>query len=331
MGTNASTIRTTAALAISALCLFLAVRSIHLDEFLAAFAALNPWALFPALGCYFVSFGFRSLRWRFMLQGAGGLTARRLFPYLVIGYMANNLLPARLGEFVRAYVTGTRESLSRSSVFASIVIERFFDGLTIVMILLVLFFIEGVDRPWLRTMAWLSSALFAGGLLAMSLLLWRRAAALALARKLLALLPARWGELALHILERFTDGLAFLRAPKALLAAFLLSFLVWACELGVYLVYLNAFGLSAPPEAALLTLVVVNLSSLIPSSPAFIGVFQYACQKSLEIFGIGASSALAFSVAVHATQILPTTLLGLFFLSTFGLSMRQLRRAKLGP
>lgn len=330
MASKASTIRTIAALGVSALCLFLAVSAINLDDFLGAFAALNPWALLPALLCYFVSFGFRSLRWRFMLKDAGGLTAKKLFPYLVIGYMANNLLPARLGEFVRAYVTGTREGVSRSRVFASIVLERFFDGLTIVMILLVLFFVEGVDRPWLRTMAWISSALFVGGLLALGFLLWRREAALGLAQKLCALLPARIGELALHILARFTDGLAFLRSPKALAAAFGLSFLVWGCELGVYLTYLKAFGLDAPPEAALLTLVVVNLSSLIPSSPAFIGVFQYACQKSLEIFGIGASSALAFSVAVHATQIVPTTLLGLFFLSAFGLSMRQLSHAKLG-
>ena len=314
---------------ISALFLAMAVWNFDTEEFVKALREVHPLYFLPAFTFYLLSFLFRTFRWGRMLRGVKAIAPRPLFSYLVIGYMANNLLPARLGEIVRAYVTGKQERMSRSSAFASIVIERLFDGLTIVMLLVVLILTSGLDRAWLRYMAWVSSLLFLGGLAFLFALTFQQESALALAKRAVRLLPRQAGEKILHILGRFVAGLQLLRTPRDLAVSFFSSFLVWGCEVMVYVIYLHAFEINVPLHAALLALIVVNLSSLIPSSPSYIGVFQFACIKSLEVFGVGASTALAWSVAIHATQIIPITLLGLFLLGRMGLSMRELRAVKL--
>lgn len=324
-----SFLKTLLTILVSAFFLTLAVWNFDAGEFVSAIRRMNPLYFLPAFGCYLISLLFRTLRWKIMLGTVKSIGLRPLFSYIVIGYMANNLLPARLGEIVRAYVTGKRERMSRSSAFASVVLERLFDGITIVVILLLLMFIADVDRGWLRYMAWVSSSLFFGGLCFLFVLVYKRDAALSLAAAAARYLPKRIGSKVLHILSRFVDGLKLLHSPCDFAVSLLLSFPVWMAEVAVYIIYLKAFGIEVPYKAALLALVVVNLSSLIPSSPAYIGVFQYACRISLAVFGVAGSVALAWSITLHATQVIPVTLLGLFFLSKFGLSIGEIRRVEL--
>ena len=321
--------RTFLTLAVSAVFLVLAVWNFHFDEFWAVLRHLNPLYFLPALAAYFCSFLFRTLRWQVMLKPTKAIPARSLFRYLVIGYMANNLLPARLGEIVRAYVTGNSESMSRSAAFASVLIERLFDGLTIVMILIVLMLFAGLGQGWLHTTAWISASLFVGGLFVLYLMSRYRNGFMAISERMLKRLPGPMTAKLNHILQRFVTGLSLLYAPRAFFLSLAMSFFVWASEVMVYIVYLKAFEIEAPITAACLALVVVNLSSLIPSSPSYIGVFQYACIAALEIFGVGATAAFTFSVAVHSTQVIPITLLGLYFLSRMGLSLGEIRKAKL--
>ncbi len=321
--------RTILAILVSALFLTLAVWNFNLNDFVQAFKHVSPMYILPGVFFYLISFFFRTLRWRFMLRSVKNIRMPALFSYIVIGYMANNLLPARLGEIVRAYVTGKSEGMSRSSAFASVVLERLFDGLTIVMILVVLMFAADVDRAWLRYMAWVSSLLFVGGLLFLFALAYQRQRVMNLTEKLVGIFPAAISAKILHILNRFVLGLSLLHQPKDFVISFLISFLVWICEVMVYINYLYAFGISVPLQAALLALVVVNLSSLIPSSPSYIGVFQFACVKTLAIFGIANTTALAWSVAIHATQIIPITILGLVLLSKLGMTMGELSQVEL--
>lgn len=323
-------LRTLITLAISAAFLLLAVRNFEPDQFVAAFRGLNPLWVLPALGAYLLSFAFRTLRWRIMLRSVKPMSYRALFSYIVVGYMANNTLPARLGELVRAYVTGKREGLSRSGVFASILLERVFDGLTVVMILVgLLLFCDQVGGELMRLVALGGAGLFLGGLAFLLLLAFYPQFALGLTARLVRWLPGRAGVLLMHVVSRFMGGLNLLHRPADFLVAFMLSFGVWGAEVLVYWVYIQGFGFDLPFTAALLTLSVVNLAMLIPSSPAGIGVFQYAVQRSLMLFGVGGSAALSFSFAVHFTQIVPIILLGVVFMARLGLSMREMRRVGL--
>ena len=312
---------------VSVLFLVLAMRGFQFRDAAAALSSADPRYILPALGSYFLSYVFRTVRWRIILAPIKKVEHLRLFRYLVIGYTANNLLPARLGEFIRAYVTGVKEGISRTSSFAGLVLERIFDGVTIVLIFTGLLFMFDLDHPWLRATAYTAALCFLGGLGFLLALTFRRAAALAFAEFFLHLLPERAAAGIRALLLKFIGGLDLLRRPGPFIASFLLSFPVWLAEGGVYYLYLQAFHVDVPWHAAALALVVVNLSAMIPSSPGMVGVFQFACSEALAIYGVAAGVGLTLSVAVHATQIIPVTVLGLVFLSRMGLSLFSLQRA----
>jgi len=314
---------------ISATFLLMAVWNFKFEEFVNVMKDLNPLYILPALGCYLFSFVFRTLRWKIMMRSVQDIKMRSLFSYIVIGYMANNLLPARLGEVVRAYVTGKKEGMSRSSAFASVILERLFDGLTIVMILVILMFATDLDKAWLRYMAWTGVLLFAGALAFLFGLAYQRKRFLKLSEAVTDFLPQKIASKIMHILRRFVRGLKLLHAPKDFFLSIFISFLVWACEVMVYKIYLVAFNIDVPFQAALLALVVVNLSMLIPSSPGGIGVFQFACKQSLAVFAVGATTSITWSVAIHSTQIIPITILGLILMTRLGFSMHEISHVEL--
>ena len=313
------------AVVVSLLFLWLALRNFQYAEFQVAVRQMNPWFFLPGVLVYFASMFLRALRWQRMLRPIKPMAFGNVFRYIILGYMANNLLPARLGEVIRAYVTGKREGVSRSASFASVVLERLFDGSTVVLILVVLlFFFARLDHGWLWYTANISLAVFLGGLCFLFLLVYKRTLALRILQGLLRPLPCVVSDKLLSIVRKFMTGLDLLRSPLDFLLSFGLSFVIWGVEALVYALFFQAFGLELPFAAALVTLVVVNLSAMIPSTPGLIGVFQFACVQSLGLYGVAAGKALAFSVALHATQIVPVTLLGVGITYALGLSFNEL-------
>ena len=291
---------------------------------------MNPWYLLAGVFIYLSSIAARSARWGYMTNTIKPMRFAGLFQYVTLGFMTNNLLPARLGEVVRAYVTGKREHTSRSAMFASIVLERIFDGMVIVLLFLITLFITGLNHPLLFHVAWVSSVVFAVGFGFLLLLTYRRSTAMFITDKVLVFLPAPLREKILSILNKFVRGLVLLHHPKAFVQVFFMSFVVWGAELLVYLVFFEAFGIEAPLKVAIIALVFVNLSSMLPALPANALVFQVACSEALTRFGgVSQGTALAYSVVLHATQILPVILLGYIFMGFLGLTWDELRHVDL--
>src|SRR5512147_1775868 len=125
---------------ISLFFLFLLFRKIDFNKLLSAFREMDYRYLWPAVLFTFTSYFFRAVRWRFLLIPLKKTRLGNLFPATIIGYMVNNLLPARVGEFVRAFVLAEKEELGKSAVFATLVVDRLFDGFTVLLILLFTFF-----------------------------------------------------------------------------------------------------------------------------------------------------------------------------------------------
>ena len=121
--------------AVSAVLLWVAVRGVSLDEVLQQLRQVRPVWLIPVLASIFLRFWLTALRWQLLLRPTKRIGVHRLFAITMIGFMANNVLPARLGEFVRAYALGRSEALPASLPFATIVIERIFDGFTLLVFL----------------------------------------------------------------------------------------------------------------------------------------------------------------------------------------------------
>src|SRR5689334_15340549 len=140
-------------LVIGLVFLYLAFRGQNFKEIGESLSQANYWWLIPGLISYFAGVGVRAVRWHYLLGPIQKVSARRLFPVVVIGYMANNVLPVRMGEVVRAYVLDRREGVRKTASLATIVVERIMDGITMLLFLSVVSLfvkvsssIEGIEK-----------------------------------------------------------------------------------------------------------------------------------------------------------------------------------------
>jgi glycosyltransferase 2 family protein len=297
---------------VSAIFLFLAVRGIDWTQFTrelrrTQYAYLVPGVFFTLLGHF-----SRAVRWRFMMAPVKECRVSRLWSATAIAFMVNNLLPARLGEFVRAIAIGRTEHVSKSAAFATIVYERVVD--VFVLVLLLWFCVVRISGPpWLarsaEVLVALNVALF---VLLVAMVRWRPRVRALLAR-VLTPLPADTRRRIHYSADAFVDGLGIVTTARSAIPIIALSIAVWGCAiLGVEFGIL-AFHLDVPIIASLFLIVLISLGSMIPSAPAFLGTMQYACVIGLGVYGVGRSQALAFSTVYHATQFFPITLIGLYY------------------
>jgi uncharacterized protein (TIRG00374 family) len=329
-------------LAVSLLLLALLVYQIRLGEVLDALAGVNYLYVAPAVGIYFVAVFFRAVRWRYLLAPVGAFPVGRLYPVVVIGYAANNLLPARLGELVRAYYLAQREECSTGAALGTVAVERVYDGLTLLAVaalaglaLLLLGYFDaagGLSAAALALVA-VIVAIFALALAFLTLAASPRFQGLI--QRALGLVPARLQPRVAGFVGRFVQGLLVLNSPRKHLAVFVLSLPVWLLEGAMYFLIIYAFGIqhSFPSvgvlvlAAALLT-ATSNLATALPTSIGGIGPFEVVAQQTLVALGVGASVAAAYAGFLHLVALwLPVNLAGLALLWKQNLSLGRL----LGP
>jgi len=277
--------------------------------------------VFFTMACHYS----RAYRWKFLLLPVKDISTWNLFSATAIGFMANNLLPARLGEIVRAYVIGKQERISRTASFATIVYERILDVFSLLVLLWIT--LAKVSGPeWLKTsMIWilvLNIVAFAVMLLMVrSPEMVRR-----LVAKFTKPFPEQLQAKALRVIEGYLVGLGSMTEIKSLLPIALTSFGVWFFAiLGLYYTFV-ALDMEVPFMANVTLVVLVSMGTMIPSAPAYLGTTQYACIVGLAIYGVGKSEALAFSLLYHATQFFPITALGLYLLWRAQIKFEEISR-----
>jgi uncharacterized protein (TIRG00374 family) len=314
-----------------------------LPAMLRAMGGATYWSLLPAIALYFLALGFRTLRWRVILGPLGRPPLARLWSVMAIGYMANNLLPGRLGEVVRAHFLGEREGISRASALASILVERVLDGLALLFLALLL----GSFMPMsaiLRSLGeqtgvhWLLLTLGVSVpfLLAMGVLMgvtWLPGPTLRLLVGAAGALPPRLRAPVMEVGVRFLNGLRILRSPRRVGMAFLLSLPVWLAEAAMCAVIGLGFGLVGELQGwiglaggMVLAVVAANLGTALPSTGGGIGPFEFFTSVTLQALGVRAGVASAFALVAHITLLLPVTLLGLLYLWMDNLSLLRLLR-----
>ena len=293
----------------------------------------------PAVLVYFVAFGFRSLRWRYLLLHLKSTSLWRLYPVVAIGYLSNNILPMRLGELVRAHFVGEKENISKASSLATIGVERVFDGLTLLVLAPVVF----PFLPWtdvLRTdsgdlKAWwvaLSIAITVAFVSAFVIFLFLAASpqrSRRLAGILASLSPRGLRPKVEAVIGLLIEGLGALRSKRQLLIIALLSLPVWLTEAAMYYIVAISFDLDVGFDVILLVTVTSNLATAVPSSIGGIGPFEVVAKATLVAFAVDGSLAAAYAFFVHIVALwLPVNILGLFFLWKENLSFGQLARTK---
>lgn len=328
-------------LGVSVLLLLVLLYQVDLSEMRDALADANYWYVIPAIGLYFIAVYFRAVRWRYLLSPLSTLRVGRLYPVVVIGYMANNLLPARLGELVRAYYLARRERINASSALATVAVERVYDGLTLLAwaavagpVLLMRGEFDGASETsritWI-VLAALIVALFVGGLVFLTCLAGIPRF-MEFFDRLLGILPTRFQPKARDLVSTFVQGLKILNSPRKHLGLFLLSMPVWAFEGCMYFLIIYSFGIDDHFDSVgVLILVVIlltatsNLATSIPSSIGGIGPFEVVAQQTLIALGVGGSVAGAYAGFLHIVALwLPVNLAGLALLWKQNLTLGKL-------
>lgn len=315
---------------ISLVFLYFAVRGQDFERIGQALREASYIWLIPALVAYFLGVGVRSVRWHLLLRSVENVPPRRIFPIIAIGYMANNVLPFRAGEVVRAYALSTRYQVRKSAALATIAIERIFDGLTMLIFMLVASLSIALTSD-LRAVAIIATVLFP--LLTLTLVLFvfapgLRGWAIELSVRLL---PGKVGARVEQMAQSFFEGLGILKRRQDLFSVALTSLLAWLLEASMYLLIAQGFSLDVSPLAILLVTAVANLATLIPSSPGYVGPFETGVLLVLNgALGIERELALSYAIVLHAALYFPVTLLGLVYWWRESLSWREVRQTTEG-
>jgi uncharacterized protein (TIRG00374 family) len=315
-------------MAISAVFLYFALRDLNLGLVWYYIRHGRYWWLIPSVTIYFVGVWVRTWRWHYMLRALKPISVRRLFPVVCIGYMGNNIYPARIGELLRAYVLKRREGVSISASLATILVERVFDGVVMLLFVFVgLPLVPAIPDEW-RTFVIAFSLLFFGALAVFFAMATSPRRFQAIYNWLIdRLLPGRFREPVRGFADRFMEGLYFLRSGRDVAMVFATSLVIWLAETGKYWFVMHAFDFEVSFFVLMLMNGVVNLFTTIPSAPGYVGTFDTPGIKVLQAFGVDPEIAGAYTLVLHAALWLPITLLGAFYMWRESLTWRDFGEA----
>ncbi len=311
-------------LVISLVFIALFLRATHPRELADAFGQANYFWLIPGTAVLFLAITARCVRWSVLMRPVAPLGPFRLMPYAIIGYMANNLLPARAGEVVRAFVLGDREGVSKMGTFGTIAVERLFDGCTLVLMLLIAGSLVGFEDGRLRAIAWTSTAVFLVAVIAFYILTLDEARAKRVARLFLRVLPARFEHHAEMLTDNLVNSLRSVHDLRSLAIVSLFSGLAWTIEAGAYYVIGQGFDMDVSFGHYCLLLAAANLAIIIPTFFGGTGPFEWAAKLVLVGAGVANNVAGAYAIVAHAVILIPTTILGLILLWSFGVSFKKI-------
>ncbi len=327
--------RTWIGLGLIGLAFYFLFKNIHLQELLEDYSQFHFFWLLPALGIYLFGYVIRGYRWVLLLAPVKKCSLKSLFPTLLIGFMANNVTPLRLGEFYRAHLNGKKEGISRSSSLGTIILERLFDGLAMLLILGLSIFLrhsattsisQKVEGP-----ARMASYIFGAAFLAFFGLLLFKKQTVRMINYLISHAPQKHHAKLEQACHTFLDGLQILQSVKESFLVLSASLAAWTCEFSAF--YLVGFGFQLAPEplhfnSAALLMAVVNLGLMVPSTPGGLGIFEGVGVTLLSVYSIPYHLALAYIFMVHMLVFTPITLLGYYCLHRGGLNLKSMEQGE---
>jgi len=315
---------------ISIISLYLAFRGIEFSRIIAILGQVNYLFLFPAMVMLVVSVVARAIRWRLLFHPRRGLRLAKFIDAVNIGYLVSNVFPARLGDFLRAYLIGDMEGVSKAVALSTVAIERVLDVLTVILFLTLLFLFVPVPAEVTQAGLILGSVA-TWAVIFLVLLSSHREKGLGLLRHLAAPLPWLQGEGLWRSLASLLEGFSVLRAGGPMLGVALWSLVTWCASAVIVYLFMLAFGFGLPLRAAFFVLVVQALGVTVPSSPGYVGVYHYATVLALSLFAVDQGLALSYALVMHAFIFGSLAVFGLVSMWRQSLSYAQLKVKALQP
>lgn len=305
MGVNRGTaLRAALGLAISGAAIYILLQSVDVGAAIDVLRTASPAAILLMVGTTLVDVGARGARWQALLMPIRRIPYRRVLGYTYLGYLANNVLPARLGELVRSHALGEGESISRTTVLGTVVVERIVD--TVIVVSLAALAVVGLGVGGVMSTAVVLGAGFVG-LLVIGLALATMSHRLPGAARVTA--TAERFPIALELGRRLRDGLRVIGRPRTLISALALSAVAWTASIATFIVAAMAIGIELTPLQGALLSSGVALATIVPSGPGYLGTFELTAVGIASQFGIAADPGFAMALLAHA-MILAVTSVG---------------------
>jgi len=314
-------------IAVSVLLLWILFRNINFVELWGALKGANYWWLIPNVILIVVTMYQRAYRWRAMVAPITYIPFSKLLASTCVGFMANNVLPLRLGEFVRAYsLASGKTKITKSASLATIFVERMvFDLVALLTIFgAVLYFSDLSLDPKMLNGLNIAIGIALVGISMIIVLALKPAQAGHLLTKYLFFIPVSVKESIENIIIKFSEGLKFLTNIKSVISVGIQTIMIWILMGFSNIFIFYAFDLDLPIDALYVVLVFVSISILVPSSPGFVGVYHAGAVWALKNYGIGDAEALSFAIVLHAAQYIVVTLMGFYYLKKEHLSLKKL-------
>ncbi len=323
-------------IAITIVALWWALADVAFADVWANIRTGNPWLLLASVAVATFGFFLRALRWKVLLTPVKPDTKlRSRFAGVSIGFMANNLLPARVGEFARAYAFSRMEPVTASAAFGSLVVERFMDGVVLLLFLVLPIFSAGFPAGGALS-GGTGAVVLRAGVAAVAVVLlalivmavWPKAfvrAAHAVAR----FLPKTLADPVLTGLDAFLGSIAIMRNPRLLALGFAWTLAFWTWHGVSFWLGMLAFGIDTGFVSAIFTEAVVGFGVALPSAPGFFGTFHFSANVALsDVYGVDEAQSLAFAFGYHFGGWVPITLIGLWYAWKLGFSLGDVGRAE---
>lgn len=315
---------------ISIVFIWLSLRGLRLNDFWSTVRKANYFWLIPGITVYFIGVWVRAWRWHYLLKPIKEIPTKNMFPITVIGYMGNNIYPARAGEVLRAVILKRKEGVPVSASLATIIVERIFDG----VVMLGFIFVNLSELAKLtgssgfvgniQEVALIGTGVFIGALGVFLLAaMFPQVTAKIGTWVIERIMPQRLREKIIDIMNKFLDGLASLRSPFNVLMVFFTSVIIWLLETGKYWFVMYAFNFKVKFFTLMLMNGIVNLATTIPSAPGYIGTFDAPGIAVLTAYGVNQATAAGYTLTLHVALWLPITLLGVYFMAREGLKWNE--------
>lgn len=287
---------------ISVLFLYLLFKGINLSHIYKSISEINYYITTLVAGLSVLLVVLKTIRWKYILNFYEKISYKKLFAINMLTHFFNIILPFRAGEFVQVFVTKSISKMSKTKLAGTVVLNKFFELASILLIFFVLTFFIKLPNNWL--------------ILIKSLILFVLIFIILFAFNFIKIPNSTNNKFLLKLIE-FLNSFKILSNKKLFVKSFILSILTWALELIMIELLFLAFRMDLPLWASLLVLSSINLAILIPASNANLGTYEYAVVLALSIFGVQKELALSFAIVLHFLEIIFVLVLGFVYYINF--------------
>jgi len=320
--------------AVSAACVYWAFSDVDPARFAEAVLTANYWVIAPVSVFIGVILYVRAFRWKYLIAHVKQIPTYPLWLATCIGFAVNNLLPARIGELARSYALSKTQQVPFAATFATVVVERLWDGLSIFLVLIIAFAawefpafeeVVGVSQSHVL---WGTALTFSAVLAFVVFLRVKSEFTLRVIGFFLRPLPEKARAAVLSAMRTLIQGFGQSKRPADVAAVVFLSFFLWAISLLAAWAIVASYGIFLSVQQILLVMFAAVFAIMVPASPGYIGTYHVLTKKALVYCGLPPEQALAVATMIHLANYVPQTLLGLFALWREDIAFSEIRKVR---